>query len=121
MKLIPSLFWGLALIHLIPMTAVVMPSQIAKLYGVIPDDKTQIVLLQHRAFLLGLVGAACALAAHNEAVRWLVLIGTSISMCVFVLICLVHNQMGGPLRKIAFVDLAALPIAATLFYLLYKG
>ncbi len=121
MKLIPILFWMLALGHLVPMIAALLPSQITKLYGVVPDDKTQIVLLQHRALLLGLVGAACALAAHNQAVRWPALIGASLSMSAFILFCLFHNQMGGPLRKIALVDLAALPIAATLFYLLYKG
>ena len=121
MKFIPNLFWVLALVHLVPMIAAIMPSQVTKLYGVVPDDKTQIVLLQHRAVLLGLVGAACTLAAHNQAVRWPVLIGTSISMCAFVLICFAHDQMAGPLRKIALVDLTALPIVATLIYLLYKG
>ena len=121
MKLVPGLFWVLALVHMVPMIAAIMPSQITKLYGIVPDDKTQIVLLQHRALLLGLVGAACGLAAHNESIRWPVLIGAVISMTSFIAFCLVHDQMGGALRKIALVDLVALPVAAILFYLLMRA
>jgi len=121
MKLIPILFWVLALVNLAPMIAAIAPAQITKLYGIVPTDKTQIVLLQHRALLLGLVGAACAAAAHYEALRWPALIGAVISMASFIIFCLVHDQMGGALRKIALVDLAALPVAATLFYLLLKA
>ena len=50
MKLVPSLFWILALVHMVPMIAAIMPSQITKLYGIVPAEKTQIVLLQHRRF-----------------------------------------------------------------------
>lgn len=121
MKLVPSLFWVLALVHMVPMIAAIMPSQITKLYGIVPDGKTQIVLLQHRALLLGLVGAACALAAHNEAIRWPALIGAVISMTAFIIFCLVHDQMGGALRKVALIDLVALPIAAVLFYHLLRA
>lgn len=121
MKLVPILFWVLALVHLVPMIVAIIPAQITKLYGIAPTDKTQIALLQHRAILLGLVGAACAFAAHNEPVRWSVLIGAVISMTTFIIFCLVHDQMGGPLRKIALVDLAALPVAGALFYLLMKA
>jgi len=121
MKLVPILFWVLALVNLAPMIAAIMPSQLTKLYGIVPSDKTQIVLLQHRALLLGLVGASCAFAAHNEAVRWPALIGAVISMGAFIIFCLVHGQMGGALRKIALADLAALPVAATLFYLLMRA
>ena len=115
MKLIPILFWVLALVHLVPMIAAIMPNQITKLYGIVPGDKTQIVLLQHRALLFGLVGAACALAAHNEAVRWPALIGAVVSMAAFIVMFLLHDPMGGALRKIVLVDLAALPVAAALF------
>ena len=121
MKIIPILFWVLGFVHLVPMIAAIMPSQIAKLYGVVPSDNTQVVLLQHRALLLGLVGAACAFAAHNEAVRWPTLIGAVISMASFIILCVLQDQMGGALRKIALVDLAALPVAAALFYFLMKA
>ncbi len=121
MKLIPILFWIIALVNLMPVVVAISPAQISKLYGIMPDDKIQIVLLQHRALLLGLVGAACAFAAHNEAVRWPAIIGAVISMGTFIIFCWVNDQMGGPLRKIALVDMAALPVAGILIYLLMKA
>ncbi len=118
MSAVVIMFWVLAAINFPPAIAALSPSQIKRLYGVDSTDKTLIALLQHRAILLGLVGAMCAVAAHVEAFRWPALIGAAISMTSFLLVCAVQKQFSGPLRKIAVIDAVGLPAVIVLFVLL---
>ena len=116
--IISALFWGLAAINLPPVIAAVAPNQLVRLYGVSADDKTLLALLQHRAILLGLVGAGCAVAAHIEAFRWPALWAATISMISFLIVCFVQRQFAGPLRKIAVMDAIGVPLLITLFLIL---
>lgn len=103
-------FGFLALIHLLPAVAALAPKQISKLYGVNADDRTLITLLQHRAVLLGAVGAAFAAGAmmpHSQAALFAVLLGGA-SMVTFLVIAALQRQLSGPLRRIVIVDLAGL-------------
>ena len=54
-KLIPVLFYSLAVIHILPALSGLSSSRLASLYGISADDKTLMTLLQHRAVLFGLV------------------------------------------------------------------
>lgn len=119
--IVAALFWILALIHFLPAIAALAPSQISALYGIAPTDKALMTLLQHRAVLLGLVGAAFACAAHLSEVRWPVLIGGTISMISFILIAALNSELGGSLRRIAIVDAIGLPAVVALVYLLLKS
>ena len=121
MSLIAIGFCILAAIHLLPALAAMAPSQLTSLYGVSPDDKVLTTLLQHRAVLLGLVGAAFATAAFIPNLRWAALIGGSASMATFLVIAAINGELTGPLQKITIVDAAGLPVAALLFFLLAKG
>lgn len=116
--MISILFWVLAVINIPPAIAAIAPGQIKRLYGIDDADKTLITLLQHRAILLGIVGAMCAVAAHVEMFRWPALIGAAVSMISFLLLCLLQGQFGGSLRKIAIVDAIGLPALIALFLLL---
>lgn len=116
--LITLLFWGLAAINLPPVIAAIAPGQLVRLYGVSADDKTMLALLQHRAILLGIVGAGCAVAAHVELFRWPALWAAAISMLSFIVLCAVQRQFAGPLRKIAIMDAIGIPILITLFVIL---
>lgn len=116
--LITALFWGLAVIKFPPVIAAVVPKQLVHLYGVSPDDKTMLTLLQHRAVLLGIVGAGCAVAAHVEAFRWPALWAASISIVTFLVLCAVQRQFNGPLRKIAIMDAIGVPLVIALFLIL---
>lgn len=121
MSVTALLFGILAAIHLLPAVAAIAPRQLASLYGVSPEDTVLTTLLQHRAILLGLVGAAFAAAAFQPNLRWAALIGGSISMISFLLIAFANGELMGPLQKITIVDAAGLPIAAILFFILGKG
>ncbi|MCR9269287.1 MAG: phosphopantetheine adenylyltransferase [Henriciella sp.] len=121
MSLVAGLFCILAAIHLLPAVAAVSPNQLSTLYGVSPDDTVMTTLLQHRAILLGLVGAAFAAAAFVPTLRWATLIGGTVSMVAFLIIAAINGELAGPLQKITIVDAAGLPVAAILFFLLAKG
>ncbi len=116
--LVTALFWGLALIKFPPVIAAVAPNQLVRLYGASPDDKTMLTLLQHRAILLGIVGAGCAVAAHVEAFRWPALWAATISVVSFLVLTAVQGQFNGPLRKIAIMDAIAVPLVIALFLIL---
>ena len=120
-QLLPILFYLLAIIHILPTLSGLSRNRLAGLYGISADDKTLMTLLQHRAFLFGLVATACIYVAHNPAVRWSVLIGTVISMGSFILIAIPRGQLSGPLSKIAYVDGLGLIIATTLAVLLVRS
>ena len=121
MSVTAILFGILAAIHLLPAAAAIVPSQLSSLYGVSPDDTVLTTLLQHRAILLGLVGAGFAAAAVFPDLRWAALIGGTISMVSFLLIAFANGELMGSLQKITLVDAAGLPIAAILFFILGKG
>ncbi len=118
MSATPFLFWGLALINFPPVIAAFSANQLVRLYGVPPEDKTLLVLLQHRAILLGIVGVGCAFAAHIETFQWPALWAATISMTTFLVFCALHRQFAGPLRKIAIMDAIGLPILVALFFIL---
>lgn len=116
--LITALFWGLAIIKFPPVIAAIAPGQLTRLYGVSRDDRTLVTLLQHRAILLGIIGAGCAVAAHVEAFRWPALWAASISIVTFLVLCAVQGQFNGPLRKIAIMDAIGVPLLIALFLIL---
>ena len=118
MSVIAMLFWGLAIIKFPPVIAAIAPRQLVRLYGVPANDRTLVTLLQHRAILLGIVGAGCAVAAHVEAFRWPALWAATISIVSFLILCAGQGQFRGPLRKIAIMDAIGVPILIALFLIL---
>ena len=117
-KLIPILFYALAVIHIIPALSGLSSSRLASLYGISADEKTLMTLLQHRAVLFALVAGGCVYAAHFSAARWPILIATVLAMGSFIIIAISRGQLSGPLAKIAYVDGLGLAIAAVLAALL---
>ncbi|GLQ19728.1 phosphopantetheine adenylyltransferase [Algimonas porphyrae] len=120
-KLLPYLFGALALIHVLPTMAVLMPARLSQLYGFEAGDAVLTTLLQHRALLFGILAAALIYAAFNAAVRWPVLIGAVISMGGFIVIAMIRGETGGALRSIVIADVIGLIIAAVAAGLLWKA
>ncbi len=121
MELISILFWILALVHFAPAIAAIAPSQLIRLYGISASNKSLIVLLQHRAVLFGIVGALQVFASVRPEVQVFALSVAAISMTTFILICKIHDQVKGPLRKIILTDVLALPVVVVLAALLMKS
>lgn len=101
---------ALALVHLMPGVAFVVPSLITRLYGVAADAPL-FPLLHHRAALFAVVLIVCIWAAIDPDVRRLAVVTTGLSMLSFLAI---YWSAGQPisLRSIALVDLIGLPFLA---------
>jgi hypothetical protein len=58
-----------AVVQLLPAAAAFSPSLLNDLYGAVPADATGLLLLRHRAVLLGLVGLLLLAGAASEPLR----------------------------------------------------
>lgn len=113
-----ALFGFLALIHLLPTVADIVPSQLQRLYGIDPANSALVTLLQHRAVLLGLVGAGFVMATlrPNDAIAWHAWMLGVASMTTFLIIAAVNRELTGSLRMITIVDAIGLvPLAILAF------
>jgi len=100
----------LALVHLMPALAFFRPATLTTLYRIQPDNPL-FLLMHHRAALFFAVFAACLWAAWRPEARQLAGIVAAISMLGFLFL---YWRAGSPapLRTIALVDLAGLPVLA---------
>ena len=114
----PTLWLLLAAIHALPALAFVRPAGLITLYRIEPTNPL-FLLMQHRAALFLAVLAACAFAAFVPEGRRLAVIVVGISMLSFLYL---YWTAGSPLplRRIALVDLAGLPVLATAAWLAYR-
>lgn len=102
---------ALALIHLAPGVAALIPGTITRLYGV-PEQGAAGLLLQHRSVLFATIFVACVWAAFSTQVRPFAAVTTAISVVGFLVIYALHGFPTGALRPIAWADLIALlPLA----------
>lgn len=114
----PILWLILAAVHAMPALALFRPATLTALYRIEPDNPL-FLLMQHRAALFLAVFVACVFAAFVPEGRRLAALVVGISMVSF----LVLYWMAGspqPLRQIAIVDLAALPVLAAVCYFSYR-
>lgn len=108
MDVITKLCWAaLALIHVSPAAVVFAPGLVKRLYGVDGNGALG-VLLVHRGALFLAVFAVCLFALFEPSARRAAALVVSISVISFLIIYLQAGLPSGPLRTVAFVDLAAL-------------
>ncbi len=104
----PILWLVLAAIHALPALAFFRPASLTTLYGINADNPL-FPLMQHRAALFLAVFAACVFAAFVPEGRRLAVIVVGISMLSF-LVLYFSAGSPAPLRRIALVDLAGVPV-----------
>lgn len=107
-----TLAWlALVLVHTPPALAAFSPSLRRRMYGV--DENPQLsAILTHRGILFLAVAVICLYAAFEPEARRAASIVAAISVIGFLLIYAAARFPRGPLRPIAFADLAALiPLA----------
>ena len=104
----PICWLVLAAIHALPAFAFFRPAGLTSLYG-IGAENPLFLLMQHRAALFLAVFAACLFAAFVPEGRRLAVIVVAISMISFLFL---YFSAGAPapLKRIANVDLAGLPL-----------
>lgn len=102
-------FLIVAVIHLLPIAPVFAPGTLVRLYGIAPDDTTLLLLMRHRALLLGLVGVLCFWAAGASSVRPAALLAATLNVAGFLGFYALYGMPAGALRTIALADLLAIP------------
>lgn len=115
----PILWLILAAIHAMPALAFVRPATLTTLYGLTPDNPL-FLLMQHRAGLFLAVFVACVWAAFLPEGRKLAVVVAAISMLSFLVLFFMHGSPE-PLRRIALVDLAGLPVLAAVAWMTFRG
>ncbi len=97
----------LALIHLLPASALFRPGALTSLYG-LPNGSPLTLLIQHRAALFLCVVIAAIWGAFDEGARGLACTIIGVSMICFLVL---YWTQGAPqnLRTIAIADLVGLP------------
>lgn len=114
----PILWLILAAIHAMPAVALFRPATLTTLYGVTADSPL-FLLMQHRAALFLAVFIACVWAAFVPEGRRLAVLVVGVSMISF-LVLYVGAGSPEPLKRIALVDLAGLPVLAGVAWLAFR-
>ncbi len=96
-----------AIVQLLPMVGVLGPALLAKLYGVATVDPTHLLLLRHRAVLLGLVGLALCAAVGSAALRPAMVAFALVSKVSFIALYLATPGVTPEARRVAHVDMVS--------------
>ena len=102
-----ALFLFAGLVNLAPVTGVVSASRLQALYGIAFEEPNLVVLMRHRAVLLGLVGALVVAAAFHPPLRAAAVITGMVSMLSFVLLAWRVAGLDRELTRVVVWDLVA--------------
>ncbi len=102
------LMLAIAALNLVPAIVAWAPQFSQTLYGLTLDTPALDVVMRHRAVLLGCVGVGLGVAAFRD--DWW---GPAVALAVgskvsFLVICALHVDALGPLRRVALLDVVAL-------------
>lgn len=115
----PALWIILAAIHAMPALAFFRPAMLTTLYRLEPDNPL-FLLMQHRAALFLAVLVACLWAAFVPEGRRLAVLVVGISMLSFLALYWMAGSPA-PLKRIAIVDLAGLPVLAGVAWMAFRA
>jgi len=102
-----TLFFVAGLINFIPITGFLSADRLEALYGLSFEDANLLVLMRHRAVLLGIVGGIMLVAAFHHPLRRVAIAAGMLSMLTFIF--LAHSLDGNAeLRRVALVDVVAI-------------
>ena len=92
------------LVNLAPIVGVLSQTHLFRLYGVAIENQDLLLMMRHRAVLLGLVGATMVAAAWLPGLRTAACMLGLVSMISFVVLVLGSGGVSAPLLKIAVID-----------------
>ena len=108
MDALASVLYVLAgIVNLAPMSGVLSAARLQALYGIPFADPNLIVLMRHRAVLLGIVGALLVTAAFHAPLRLFAFVAGLVSMLSFVLVAWLVGDFNAELRRVALIDVVA--------------
>lgn len=106
-RIIPAMLIIAALIHFIPVTGVLGEAHLVRLYGVPIQEPNLLILMQHRAITLGLVGVVLLTAAVLPAYRPLAYFTGLVSVTSFVLIAWSSGTCNASVARVVTADMVA--------------
>lgn len=107
-RLVAALLLLVALIHWLPVSAVLGGEWLVRLYGIKPETPDLAILLRHRAVLFALVGSVLVAAAFHPPWRGLALLMGLASVLSFLLIAWLEGGGSAPIQRVVRVDVIAL-------------
>jgi hypothetical protein len=107
------------LINAFPLIGALGAETLASLYGLAIDDPSLLVLMRHRAVLLGLVGGYLIVAAFRPALRPSALVLGFASMLSFIALAYSVGGINAAVQRVALIDVVAcvLLVGATVLHL----
>jgi hypothetical protein len=102
-----SLFILVGLINLFPSTGVLGAARLEALYGVAVAGDDLLLMMRHRAVLLGLVGAFILVAAIRIQWRAAATVAGLVSMLSYILIAIPPQEHGAALQRVFWIDVVA--------------
>lgn len=106
-KIISAILILVGLINFYPVIGVISNAMVTNLYLIDAANNDILILLRHRAILLGLLGAFIAHSAFKPELQWSAIIIGLVSMLSFIAIALLIGEYGAGIRKIIIADIVA--------------
>ena len=96
-----------AIIHILPVVGVAGQTTLVRLYETNITDNNLLLLMQHRAMLFGIVALLCALGAVQQRYQGIAITVGLLSVCSYMYLVLVQNDVNESLWRVFHVDIAA--------------
>ena len=106
-RLISLLFIIVGLVNLYPIIGVFGANTLTNLYGLPFQESNLLILMRHRAILLGLIGVFLIAAAVQHDWQTPALIGGLISMLTFVVIAFLEGGFNSKITTVVIADVIA--------------
>lgn len=110
--LLRLLFLIPGLINLAPVAGVLGVEQLQSLYGQRFEGVDELLLLQHRAVLFGLLGTLLVVAAFRPRFRLLATIAGCVSMISYMILAMPLSSHTAEIQRVFWVDAAAVVLLA---------
>jgi len=107
-KIAAVILFIVGVINLLPMIVFSDATRTAELYGLPIEGESLMILMRHRAVLLGLVGFALIAAAVKPEFRILAIALALISKFAFVFLTFTHSNYTVEVRQVALIDVGAI-------------
>jgi hypothetical protein len=96
------------LIHLLPLSGILGPSHLARLYGIAFDQPDLAILMRHRAVLFGLLAIFLIYAVFRHDLRTLALLAAILSTASFIVLAWLTGDHSATIARVVLADWIAL-------------
>lgn len=104
------------IINLMPLAGIAGAGALQRLYGIAVTDANLLLMLQHRALLLGMVGAALLIAVWRVQWRVAASVVAMLSMVSYVAIAITVGNYNEELQRVMMADGIAIVCVAIAFF-----